>query len=91
MASQPRQISKPLNIISRLELITAAKLNQSGADRVLGLYALNTKTEQVETFQSSVVLLATGGIGQVYQYTTNPFIATGDGIAMAYRAGVEVA
>ena len=73
-----------------VELITAAKLNQSGADRVLGLYALNTKTEQVETFQSSVVLLATGGIGQVYQYTTNPFIATGDGIAMAYRAGVEV-
>ena len=73
-----------------VELITAAKLHQSGADRVLGLYALNTKTEQVETFQSSVVLLATGGIGQVYQYTTNPFIATGDGIAMAYRAGVEV-
>ncbi|MDG1241738.1 MAG: L-aspartate oxidase [Opitutae bacterium] len=73
-----------------VELITAAKLNQPGADRVLGLYALNTKTEQVETFQSRVVLLATGGIGQVYQYTTNPFIATGDGIAMAYRAGVEV-
>lgn len=73
-----------------VELITAAKLGQPGEDRVLGLYALNTKTEQVETFQSSVVLLATGGIGQVYQYTTNPFIATGDGIAMAYRAGVEV-
>lgn len=73
-----------------VELITAAKLGQEGVDRVLGLYALNTKTEQVETFESSVVLLATGGIGQVYQYTTNPFIATGDGIAMAYRAGVEV-
>lgn len=73
-----------------VELITATKLGQPGEDRVLGLYALNTKTEQVETFQSSVVLLATGGIGQVYQYTTNPFIATGDGIAMAYRAGVEV-
>jgi L-aspartate oxidase len=73
-----------------VELITAAKLGIEGEDRVLGLYALDTKTEKVETFQSSVVLLATGGIGQVYQYTTNPFIATGDGIAMAYRAGVEV-
>ena len=73
-----------------VELITAAKRGLEGADRVLGLYALDTNTGKVETFQSDVVLLATGGIGQVYQYTTNPFIATGDGIAMAYRAGVEV-
>ncbi|MDG2345926.1 MAG: L-aspartate oxidase [Opitutae bacterium] len=73
-----------------VELITAAKRGLDGADRVLGLYALDTNTGKVETFQSDVVLLATGGIGQVYQYTTNPFIATGDGIAMAYRAGVEV-
>lgn len=73
-----------------VELITAAKRGLDGADRVLGLYALDTNTGNVETFQSDVVLLATGGIGQVYQYTTNPFIATGDGIAMAYRAGVEV-
>lgn len=79
-----------------IELITSAKLSKQGypapegADRVLGLYALDTHNEIVETFRSSVVLLATGGIGQVYQYTTNPFIATGDGIAMAYRAGVEV-
>lgn len=79
-----------------IELITTSKLAKlghsipAGKDRVVGLYALNTQTEQVETFQSDVVLLATGGIGQVYQYTTNPFIATGDGIAMAYRAGVEV-
>jgi len=73
-----------------VELITASKLGLPGDDRVLGLYALNTHSEQVETFESSVVMMATGGIGQVYQYTTNPFIATGDGIAMAYRAGVEV-
>ncbi|MEM8867969.1 MAG: L-aspartate oxidase [Verrucomicrobiota bacterium] len=80
-----------------IEVITAAKLAGRGqslsdgeADRVLGLYALDTQSEKVETFHASVVLLATGGIGQVYQYTTNPFIATGDGIAMAYRAGVEV-
>jgi len=79
-----------------VELITASKLagqerrKLEGADRVLGLYALNTHTERVETFVAGAVLLATGGIGQVYQFTTNPFIATGDGIAMAYRAGVEV-
>ena len=79
-----------------IELITAAKLRKQGqavegeADRVLGLYALDTLSGTVETFSAESVLLATGGIGQVYQYTTNPFIATGDGIAMAYRAGVEV-
>ena len=79
-----------------VDLITSAKLRRLGrasagaADRVLGLYVLNHKTERVETFRAPVVLLATGGIGQVYQYTTNPPIATGDGIAMAFRAGVEV-
>ncbi|MDP4693166.1 MAG: L-aspartate oxidase [Opitutales bacterium] len=80
-----------------IELITESKLApgkgrraKNTADRVLGLYALDTQSEKVETFQAGVVLLATGGIGQVYQYTTNPFIATGDGIAMAYRAGVEI-
>jgi L-aspartate oxidase len=79
-----------------VELITSEKLRKlgqavpEGPDRVLGLYALNTRTEEVETFTANAVLLATGGIGQVYQYTTNPFIATGDGIAMAYRAGVEI-
>lgn len=79
-----------------IELITREKLlMQIGAapeteNRVVGLYALDTLSGKVETFSAKAVLLATGGIGQVYQYTTNPFIATGDGIAMAYRAGVEI-
>ncbi|MEM1222445.1 MAG: L-aspartate oxidase [Verrucomicrobiota bacterium] len=80
-----------------IEVITTEKLAKQGhptsetdENRVVGLYALDTQSDQVETFNASVVMLATGGIGQVYQYTTNPFIATGDGIAMAYRAGVEV-
>ena len=78
-----------------IELITSQKIGGKGlslpqANRVLGLYALDTKRCVVETFRAGAVLVATGGIGQIYQYTTNPFIATGDGIAMAYRAGVEV-
>lgn len=80
-----------------VELITLKKLRQrctdpsfQEPDRVLGLYALDTRTETVKAYAANVVLLATGGIGQVYQYTTNPPIATGDGIAMAYRAGVEI-
>jgi len=79
-----------------IELITEAKLEThevsggNASNRILGLYALDTQTGRVETFAAKAILLATGGIGQVYQYTTNPFIATGDGIAMAYRAGVKV-
>jgi L-aspartate oxidase len=77
-----------------IDLITRAKLGLcpvgAPADRVLGLHVLNTKAGRVETLSASTVVLATGGTGQVYQFTTNPDIATGDGIAMAYRAGAEV-
>ena len=76
-----------------VDLITAKKISAEcldKSDRILGLYVFNEKTQKVETFAAPAVLLATGGIGQVYEYTTNPSIATGDGIAMAYRAGVEV-
>lgn len=56
-----------------------------------GIYALNTITQEVITIGSKVTLLAAGGSGQVYRNTTNPEIATGDGVAMAYRAKAEIA
>ena len=74
-----------------IDLITSRKLKKKGPDRVLGLYALDGATHRVEAISAQLVVLATGGCGKCYLYTTNPAIATGDGVAMAYRAGVSIA
>jgi L-aspartate oxidase len=74
-----------------VDLITAAKLGFATEDRSLGVYVLDEKTGDVETIRSDRIVLATGGCGKVYLYTTNPDVATGDGVAMAWRAGVEIA
>src|SRR6266481_2945079 len=74
-----------------IDLITTQKLGHDGPNRCLGVYALEKSTDDVQTFAATNVLLATGGCGKVYLYTTNPDIATGDGVAMAYRAGAAIA
>ena len=72
-----------------IDVITAEKLGM-GPDRVLGAYVYNQSQQVVEVVQAAHVVLATGGASKVYLYTSNPDGATGDGIAMAWRAGCRV-
>ncbi len=72
-----------------IDLITGDKLG-TGEMRCFGAYILNTQDGEVVTIGAANTLLATGGAGKVYLYTTNPDTSTGDGIAMAYRAGCRI-
>ena len=74
-----------------VDLITLGKLGFASEDRALGAYVLNEASGEVITLRSDRIVLATGGCGKVYLYTTNPPIATGDGLAMAWRAGARIA
>ncbi|MFY7907617.1 MAG: FAD-binding protein, partial [Burkholderiaceae bacterium] len=73
-----------------VDLITDRKLGGNGK-RCHGVYALDEQADTVVTFSAPHTILATGGAGKVYLYTTNPDTATGDGIAAAWRAGCRVA
>jgi len=74
-----------------IDLITSQKLGYVGENHCVGAYVFDKMGNRVWTFAASVTVLATGGCGKVYLYTTNPDIATGDGVAMAFRAGATIA
>ena len=72
-----------------VDLLTTAKYG--GPNAVFGAYVYDQNTGEIRTVVSRAVIVATGGAGKVYLYTSNPDVATGDGVAMAYRVGARVA
>lgn len=72
-----------------VDLITMSKFG--GPDRCIGAFILDEKNGRVEQHLAKATVLATGGAGKVYLYTSNPDVGTGDGVAMAFRAGAEIA
>lgn len=89
------EVRRHPNIVLRerwmaVDLVTSRLLGGEESPRCWGVYALDIDRQKVETLPAAAVVLASGGVGKVYRYTSNPDTATGDGIAMAWRAGCRV-
>ena len=80
-----------LERFNAVDLILSDRIGVAGPRHAVGAWIWNRNQERVETCQAKAVVLATGGASKVYQYTTNPDVASGDGVAMAWRAGCRVA
>ncbi|MBN1849536.1 MAG: L-aspartate oxidase [Deltaproteobacteria bacterium] len=80
-----------IDLITQSKLIKKGIVTSESRETCWGAYVLDVQAEQVITFLAKVTLLSTGGVGKIYLYTSNPDIASGDGVAMGYRAGVKVA
>jgi L-aspartate oxidase len=79
-----------VDLITRHKLVRRGAVITNAEESCVGVYVLDKDTGQVDTFIAPIILLATGGAGKVYLYTSNPDIATGDGVAIAYRAGANI-
>lgn len=79
-----------IDFLTEKNLKVQSNLSNYGGKKCYGIYAFDAKNEKVVKIVAQKTILATGGLGQVYLHTTNPAIATGDGFAMAYRAGCEL-
>jgi L-aspartate oxidase len=80
-----------VDLITRHKLVRRGAVITNAEESCVGVYVLDKDTGQVDTFVAPIILLATGGAGKVYLYTSNPDIATGDGVAIAHRAGANIA
>ncbi len=88
-AQENKNITLRENLMA-IDLVTTEWIEHPGDNRCIGAYFIDTNTEEIFAVHAKCTVLATGGIGKVYPYTSNPDVATGDGVAMAWRAGLPI-